>query len=330
MANMQGINGQIAILGAGAIGQLIHQQLATQINTTQAALKLIVSHERFEQANTNQQLSFTSLDGNSTNYHCQLIDIASNTLMQELAKVKLVIVCVKAYQVASALKPLLAHLPIDSHIMLLHNGMGPHLEVQSLLNSSSTLSANIGLSLATTSQAALKTNAFAIKQTGNGATSLGLFAGPQMDGSLLTLVSRAIPNLMITDNIVTALWTKLTINCAINPLTAIEQCQNGQLAAKQYQSQIAAIIDECVQVARADGVTLDAQQMTKNVAKVIELTAANYSSMHQDIAHQRQTEIDQINGYVVMRARSTDINTPVNQALVEQIHQLQAYYNAHN
>jgi 2-dehydropantoate 2-reductase len=57
------------------------------------------------------------------------------------------------------------------------------------------------------------------------------------------------------------------------------------------------------------------------VYTVIEQTAENYSSMHQDIAAQRQTEVDYINGYIAQEGLKKGIDVSVNASMVAQIKQ---------
>ncbi len=298
----------IAILGAGAIGQLIHRQLVD------ANLKVSMLARS---ANANKQLSFTPL--NQADAIEYVVDWHQVSSAQQLSldKVELLIVCVKAYQVIPALTPLLNSLNSQCNILLLHNGMGPHLALAELLKQKEKT--QIGLSLGTTSQAALKLNAHAIKQTGNGLTQFGHFCGPKLNEQHKQQILQAIPNSKWLDDIIQALWQKLAINTAINPLTAIHQCKNGQLASDQYHTQIAQVVSELVQVAQAEGVHLDRQALIERVYQVISLTAENFSSMHQDVKHGRQTEILAINGYVCQRAKVHNIKVPENEALMNEV-----------
>lgn len=56
---------------------------------------------------------------------------------------------------------------------------------------------------------------------------------------------------------------------------------------------------------------------------MIQLTASNYSSMHQDIHHGRQTEIEAITGYLLSRAAKYSIATPANKAIYRQLKSLE-------
>ncbi|MCL1138369.1 ketopantoate reductase family protein [Shewanella pneumatophori] len=305
---------KICILGAGAIGQLIYHQLAEQ---SQSQLSFI-SRDAFSSV---QSLHFTTLDEQIINRKAALIGQAD--YQTHLSQIDLLIVCVKAYQVSDALKPILPLLSTSTHILLLHNGMGPHLEVISLLKGR-------GLSLGTTSQGALKLDKWQVKQTGSGLTQLGssqvLTQLPQLPVPLKQLLLTAIPHSNWYSEILPLLWQKLAVNLAINPLTAIFNCPNGELAADKYNQVIADAVSELVGVAKHDGIELDLDVLLQRVYQVIELTANNFSSMHQDVQHQRKTEIDAINGFVLQRAAVHQLKVPVNQSLLQQIKQIEAKY----
>ena len=55
-------------------------------------------------------------------------------------------------------------------------------------------------------------------------------------------------------------------------------------------------------------------------------TAENISSMVQDVRHKRRTEIDAINGAVVLLGKKRSVATPENILLYEQIKALETAY----
>lgn len=306
----------IAILGAGAVGQLICHQLTTAgMGVALIGRDSIVSIQQtlsvtpLAPANDNQQKT------HALQYSVPIL--AANAL----DNIRLVIVCVKAYQVLDALLPLLNQLPRQCHILLLHNGMGPHLALAPLIDAQAD---DRGLSLGTTSQGVLRQASWQIRQTGQGLTQFGHFAGTELTEHYRNALLTAIPNSEWVDAIVPCLWQKLAVNAAINPLTALYQCPNGTLAEPDFSDMIKGILDELVTVATLEGVPLDKQLLHDRVYQVIRLTAGNFSSMHQDIAHQRRTEIDQINGYICERARAHGLSAPVNADLWARVKQLKA------
>ncbi|MCL1043833.1 2-dehydropantoate 2-reductase [Shewanella electrodiphila] len=313
----------IAIVGAGAIGMLIYHQL----NAFTQPLLLGRNFTLADAENQTKPLTFNALSSdvkpsNVVNVHTEpcLVNNLKTVTPKQLASIELVIVCVKSYQVEAALTALIDKLPHNATLLLLHNGMGPHLQVMALLASQQRT--DINLYLGTTSQAAIKVTERHVRQTGTGKTVFGHFHGHKLTPQLIELLVTAIPNSQISDNILLGLWQKLIVNCAINPITAIEQCQNGQLAQPQYQQQINAITTECVAVANAEGITISLSESLETIAQVITLTANNFSSMHQDVKHRRMTEIAQINGFVAARAGVHQIKTPANNAMTDKINQL--------
>ena len=66
----------------------------------------------------------------------------------------------------------------------------------------------------------------------------------------------------------------------------------------------------------ADNVWIDAQAVAASTAK-------NHSSMRQDLAHGRRSEIDNINGYLSEVAKSLGISCPVNDDLWREIRRLE-------
>lgn len=234
-----------------------------------------------------------------------------------LEQADLLLVCVKAWQVGTALLPLLDKLAPQTILLFIHNGMGA-------LDTLTERLSDHPLLMATTTHGALKQGAHHVMHTGQGTTQLGAVnaQGERCD-FLVDVLNHALPHVLWTDNIRYALWHKLAINCAINPLTAIENCRNGQLADANYRPLLNQLINELVSVMRAEQVPIEPQQLTESIDRVIEATSQNYSSMQQDVAHQRPTEIDFITGYVIKKAAQHSLAVPVNQSLYQHIHSLQ-------
>jgi len=76
---------------------------------------------------------------------------------------------------------------------------------------------------------------------------------------------------------------------------------------------------ETAAVARAEGVDLSNADAIAALERVIDDTAANRSSMLQDVDAGRRTEIDAINGAVVDRAGADDLAAPTNRTLAELV-----------
>lgn len=288
----------IVILGPGAIGRLWAYQLHT--------------------AGHQVALWGTQLAGERCLIQDDLppITLAYNQ-PATLEHADLLLVCVKAWQVATALLPLLDKLAPQTILLFIHNGMG-------VLDTLTERLSDYPLLMATTTHGALKQGAHHVMHTGQGTTQLGAVnaQGERCD-FLVDVLNHALPPVLWTENIHHALWQKLAINCAINPLTAINNCRNGELMKANYQPLIKSLIAEIVSVMQAEKIPVDQQALSKSICRVIEATCDNYSSMQQDVAHQRPTEIDFITGYVIKKAAQHGLAVPVNQSLYRHIHSLQ-------
>ena len=117
-------------------------------------------------------------------------------------------------------------------------------------------------------------------------------------------------------------WRKLIFNCVINPITAIVGTEVGAIADVRLDPLKGLVIDECLAVAAADGVTfdIDFQEALREQFG----PSRNIASMRQDLIKQRPTEIDYMNGAVVDLGRRYGISCPVNGALVAIIKAMEA------
>ncbi len=73
-------------------------------------------------------------------------------------------------------------------------------------------------------------------------------------------------------------------------------------------------VDECVAVAKADGVTLPGD-VDAAVRKIAETAGGQYSSTAQDLARGKRSEIDHLNGFIVRRGEALGVATPANRLL---------------
>ena len=74
------------------------------------------------------------------------------------------------------------------------------------------------------------------------------------------------------------------------------------------------LVDECVAVAKADGVTIPGD-IDMAVRKIAETAAGLYASTAQDLARGKRSEIDHLNGLMVRRGEALGVATPANRVL---------------
>lgn len=293
----------ITILGVGAIGSLWACQLA------KAGHRVTLWQRSSEQSLISLQLDDEPAIEFVTNSNAALIES------------DLLLVTVKAWQVESALSPLLPNLTPETVILFMHNGMGSIDSLASKLR-------RHPLVVATTTHGAYRHSTYAVSHTGEGKTLLGGVNANGKKCSFLTeVLDHALPQATWSGNIQTALWNKLAINCVINPLTALHQCRNGELVRDKFKPLITTLLDEIYQVMQAEQIPLSRETLQESVMGVIEATAINYSSMKQDIAHQRKSEIDFISGYLCRKAEQHKIAVNENYALYRKIKQIESSWS---
>ncbi|RQW63901.1 2-dehydropantoate 2-reductase [Vibrio viridaestus] len=239
--------------------------------------------------------------------------LLENKNVDNLKHADLVLITVKAWQVETALIPLLSSIHQDAILVFMHNGMGADEVLPESVKEHPIV-------YATTSHGALKSSVGHIRHTGLGKTVLG---GKNGQGTqchfLADTFNHALSPVEWDHNIVDSLWLKLAVNCIINPLSAIHQCKNGELLNTQYQPIIKQLIEETYQVMVREGIPHTRQTLTSTIMSVINSTAQNLSSMNRDIFYRRPTEIDFITGYLINKARIHNVAVPQNEKLYNQI-----------
>ena len=218
----------------------------------------------------------------------------------------------KAYDVEKALREVAHRLQPGCLLVLLTNGMG-------LAEIARATCPGATLYCGTTTEGAFIEPSGIVCHAGRGLTMVGSQddpATPDWFRSWRGMTLECRWEEQITD----ALWHKLAINCAINPLTALHGCRNGELLQQApLKEALQAICAEIAEISMALGYTRTAAGIHEDAVAVAAATADNRSSMLQDVAHKRPTEIDFITGYLVRRAEDAGIPVPRNQALLQEL-----------
>lgn len=173
----------------------------------------------------------------------------------------------------------------------------------------------------------------------------GGFVIGELDGSsslriatTARILSHCAPT-TVSENIRGHLWSKLTWNCMMNPLCALSSLGQGQLLTDDRTRALAlAVGREAAAVAAAEGARLEALEFfgidlpallagSRDAEQtLIERYSAQMlktTSMSQDVAAGRGTEIDALNGHVVARARKLGLAAPLNERITALVHAVQ-------
>jgi 2-dehydropantoate 2-reductase len=216
------------------------------------------------------------------------------------------LVLVKAWQTARAAQQLAACLPADGLALTLQNGWGNR----------ETLVQALGpqrVALGSTTLGATLLAPGVVRMGGQGPVTLG--AHPRIQ-PLAALLAAAGFDVRMADDVAGLAWGKLVINVAINPLTALLRVPNGELLARPDARQLMGLAaSEAAAVGLAQGLRLPFDDPVAAAEDVARRTAANHSSMYQDMERGRPTEIDATCGAVVRAGEQAGLDTPVNRTL---------------
>ncbi|MDE1163884.1 MAG: putative 2-dehydropantoate 2-reductase [Pseudomonas sp.] len=237
--------------------------------------------------------------------------IAAETFDSQTPVARLLVAC-KAYDAEHAVARLAPRLSANAELVLLQNGLGSQDAVAAMLPQARCI-------FASSTEGAFRPRDWHAVFAGHGFTWLGDPARPQPPLWLHQLDQAGIPH-QWTPDILTRLWRKLALNCAINPLTVLYDCRNGEL--QQHACEVATLCAELAELLEHCGQPEAAVDLACEVQRVIAATAANFSSMHQDVSHGRRSEIGYLLGYACAAAQRHNRSLP-------HLRQLQARLVAH-
>lgn len=299
------------VLGAGSLGLLYAARMAR----TGRSVTLLVKPEQAAVLG----LGVTLQEGEAALPRRLFMRVISQPTPE--LQISRLLLATKATQAATALQRWLPHLAADAEVLMLQNGLGSQAEVADLLLSGQTL-----LAASVTEGAYLKQPG-AVIHAGKGKTLLGRWSGPshQASSGWISRLTAAGLDAELVEPIRPVLWHKLAVNAVINPLTAVHRVENGALSGRDFRPQVQVLCEELLQVFRRIGIAEPAGGLTARIEQVILSTAANRSSMLQDIEAGRVTEIDYITGTLLKVARSLELQLPTHETLYQQVKQAELH-----
>lgn len=282
---------QIVVIGAGAIGSVYGAKLSARHDVTLVGRP---EHVRAIQQNG------LRLEGGTVGTY----PVNATTRLESVARGALLLVTTKVNDTAEAMAPVAPLLPADATVLCVQNGLYSERIVRDLVSGEVvTLRAitQFGGSVRTPGVVSDVVNGYTLVEPHERASGLAaILTESGLDGR-------------VTDNMKRDMWRKVIFNCVINPITAIVGSPVGGISAPGLVPLKRLVIDECLAVARADGVEFDVDFI--EVIDEIFGKLTNVASTLQDLSKGRTTEIDHLNGAVAALGAGYGIDCPVNRAL---------------
>lgn len=289
--------GPILIVGTGALACLFAARLAqasvpvTLLGTWQAGLDAL----------SNDGVRLVGADGSEQTY-----PVATTTDEDDCAGHRCALVLVKSWQTARAARQLAACLTPDGIALTLQNGLGNRESLEQILGEER-------VALGVTTSGATLLGPGRVQPGGEGPVSIGQHPHVHPLASVLQRTGFVVEIVPSSEDL---LWSKLVINAAINPLTALLRVTNGELLAHSAaRTLMAEIASEAAEVAAALGHSLTYRDPVAAAEDVARRTASNTSSMLQDVLRGAPTEIDAINGAIVTLGEGCGVDVATNRAL---------------
>jgi len=218
------------------------------------------------------------------------------------------VIATKTYQLLSALQPLRERLDARSTVLLMMNGIPP--PTATLFPDPESRPRCLS---AVTTHGIFSTERFCITLAGVGELHFG--PSSELAGWFEEQLQRTGGIMVTGEELRRRQVEKLTVNAAINPVSALWGVKNGEtMGIPEAVGVMRGVVKEVAEVEE-----LDETQLWRKVEEVAKMTKDNWSSMCQDLRAGRRTEVEEINGWVVNRAKEMGKKCKVNEALIERV-----------
>lgn len=296
---------KVAIVGPGAMGCF----WAALLREKEHDIWLL--DKRSDRAKKISESGITLQTLNETRH----ISIKATSDPKLIGIVDLLVISVKSYDTQAAIQSSIPLVSFDTSVLTLQNGLGNLEQICKVFPQEQVIGG-------VTSHGATLTSDGHVKHVGGAKTLIGKIDGI-IDNRLKytsSLLNNCGIETEISDDIIAAIWTKLIINAAINPITAILGVKNGELLKKNSTiSLLKMVVEESTKVAFGANIKLLTDDMFQAVEEVCKVTSENISSMFQDILKGRRTEISSINEAIFRKAEEVGVEAPVNRLLMEMV-----------
>ena len=299
---------KILIVGAGAVGSVIGGMLAEANHDVS-----LLGRQSHMAAIVQRGLEIYGVLGKHLVRNMSAYTAAADVPRQGF---DIILITTKSYDTEQAVREVLQLISPDSMLISVQNGLGNLEVIANAVGMARTLGATIMFGVVMQAPGSVEVTVHHDRLKLGG---LGVMPQEQVESIVQEFTQAGIPS-ESTPEIMEHIWGKLLYNCCLNPLSALLECNYGELREHQETTDImSTVIAEIFAVAEGKGVTLMWQEPHEYQRLLIDVlipnTSAHLSSMLQDIRQGRKTEIDAMNGAIVRLGTELGLNTPTNELL---------------
>lgn len=295
---------RIGIIGAGALGSVIGGSLAEAGNDV-----LLVNRNRAHVDAINRDGLTIRTDGRD-----RAVAIRAAIPAEVGDPADLVIVLVKSFHTAEAVREAIGLVGPNTTVLSLQNGLGHEDILIGLVGRDRVIAGKTYVG------GVMSGPGHVIAGVDGKETIIGELDGrisPRIERIAATFEAAGM-KLVVSRNIMGAMWDKLLVNIATGALSGITRLAYGGLyAVPELEVAAMAAVAEAIAVAKASGIALETVHPRDAWVKAGSGLPPEFkASMLQSLEKGSVTEVDFINGAVVRAGAKAGVPTPVNATLV--------------
>ena len=284
---------KIAVIGSGGVGGYIGACLG-KFSSDDVTLVA-----RGEHAEVMAQKGLGIIEDNETWYSTNFKVVTLETLDQIY---DLILVCVKSYDLDTAIEAITRHSDHNSIVVPFGNGIAPYERLKAGCDARVLRGAIYILSHLE--------GAGYIRKKGK---VFAAVIGSQEDSAAVEKVKELFDTchlrIKTPENIEEAIWKKYIFIGAFATLTSFFN-KNMRAVAQEHKEETLGLLSEIAEVAMSQGVAIN-EEIEKSYQTALSLPESATSSMHLDFQKAKRTELETLSGYIVKRAKDKGVAVPI-------------------
>lgn len=297
---------KIAVLGAGGLGSFLGGALAKSGEDVSFVTRGNHLHAIRDQGLTVESLALGKFQ----------LKVKATDKPSEIGPVDLILFCVKSYDTEKALQTISPLIDNDSVVLSFQNGVDNEDKIADAIGKTRVLAGAISIE-------SFIAEPGLIKQTmGPVLMAMGEIGGEITPRArkIHTALTNAGLKCELSTRIQEVLWNKFLFICATGGVCSVTRASLGEvLGFAATRDLYVAVMKEVEAVARAKGINLAADLVSRTVAQADGMNKATKPSMLRDLERGKRLEIDALNGTVSRFGHQLPVPTPVNDIISASI-----------